>query len=219
MSGPAPGHKTVFPREPPLGHKTAPPETETPPESSSEAPPRETEAPPESSSEDTLPGNGIAARIVFRRHSPGTGIALSEDEIIVPGNVLPRNRKHLPNRHPKTLPRNRNRSFRGCDHRPRNCRLTETKSPLPDFRQGRFSKIRLPAPFPAPAESERVRLCPGLSKRSCPARSSREPACRETNGPNTPATWKPHRRSSGHWPGEAPASRRSRYPSWSSRRP
>ena len=136
-----------------------------------------------------------------------------------PENVLPRKRKRLPNRHPKTPSRKRNRPFRECDHRPRNRRLPETKSPLPDFRQGRFSKIRLPAPFPAPAESERIRLCPGLSKRSCPARSSREPACRETNGPNTPATWKPHRRSSGHWPGEAPASRRSRYPSWSSRRP
>lgn len=38
-------------------------------------------------------------------------------------------------------------------------------------------------------------------------------------GINTPATWMPHRRSSGHWPGEAPASRRSRYPSSWIRRP
>ena len=38
-------------------------------------------------------------------------------------------------------------------------------------------------------------------------------------GISNPATWKPHRKFSGRWHGEAPALRRSRYPSWSSRRP
>lgn len=38
-------------------------------------------------------------------------------------------------------------------------------------------------------------------------------------GISNPATWKPHRKSSGRWHGEVPALRRSRYPSWSSRRP
>ncbi len=82
--------------------------------------------------------------------------------------------------------------------------IARTSSALRSARRKRSSSCTFPRLGKARMSSPLPRL---LEKVASPA-PHREPACRETNDPNIPATWRPHRRFSGHWPGAAPASRR-----------